>query len=699
MDSINELTNRQNLFYADDEPIYAPYFLKQVNKDIRAIQDLIAQYNQTNDNNKKRLLLDKIEQKNKIILNKYPANLLAWSADFTEQIETKLFNEIKKERFRLGISSTDKSLARIIENMSPEKISQLMEVLNKGGLFDQNDFTNLYSSSEDGYNNFQDFLNSITQIKFLGGGNSLNFQIKYPTGESLVLKLENRLDQPALIEDHLKSGILKSVIPPIHARRPGTFTYMGGYDVRAFPIPKSPLKTRLYVNINIQRQLIEYAYLDANGNIQHNTIDNTHPKFNSFSGINNTNLRCYLPDLLEITNARGHSLPIKRTINRSLVVSDFCAGGDLELYGKKVAHPDDLILSALPIYIKMGKILTNLTKNNCAFPDMKNTNWLIDNKGTLKIADTKSFIYINKNGKIDHTLPENEWAGLIQSNFLSPPEISKKMSNDVHSADKMHSYMLGKNLYQYLTGCDCSVLDQNKLSFKKESVFQTDIGQQLKSLIKSMVRNNPDDRISTLEALEKLRDIKQEIKAADDLKKEIANTKSNCKSMLEEVRALGFGENDIQMKGFIMTQQMRIRRAHDITDINKIHGDLMSILDKNNVRGVTHLKDYLVSLRKSSSYYLDMTNKYRKIKTAVSAIPIEERANIIKPEREQSDAVKKLTVLLNKYCDPNWLKALYNPQEQANTARISQHYKEKRHESSQIDLVENPLIKPMINRK
>ena len=105
MDNIKEITGLQNAF-SENTDSRITYFLEQANADIRAIQELIKQYNLKQTALEKKVLLNKIVHENQVILNKYPASFIAFSADFSEQIHNKLFKEIQKERIKLGILST-----------------------------------------------------------------------------------------------------------------------------------------------------------------------------------------------------------------------------------------------------------------------------------------------------------------------------------------------------------------------------------------------------------------------------------------------------------------------------------------------------------------------------------------------------------------------------------------------------------------
>lgn len=112
-----------------------------------------------------------------------------------------------------------------------------------------------------------------------------------------------------------------------------------------------------------------------------------------------TTLNEKLPPIL--TERQGSYKQSGETICRSLVVTEFYKGSDLESYAKRKRSTSETLRKALTIYIQMGEILEHIVANGCAVPDMKNTNWLIENE-QLKLGDTKSIAFIDKNGILDY---------------------------------------------------------------------------------------------------------------------------------------------------------------------------------------------------------------------------------------------------------------------------------------------------------
>jgi hypothetical protein len=628
MDLISELTNKKNPDAANVNRITE--FLDQANEDIRAINKLINKYNLERDHNKKVSLLQDIEEERKVITLRYPPSYLAWSADFSEQIQKNLFNAIKQERANLVLQSRHpkNSLADIIENMSAEKITRLMEILIHGSLFNRDALSNLYTQADPEYSDFQEFLNSITTIEFLDGNNSRNFKISYPNGDALVLKLENRLDQPALIEDWLQSDVLKDVLTPNHVRRQGTFTYYG-----------------------------------EDGN--------------------------------------------NHTVNRALIVTDFCQGGDLLVYGKQHTDDNAKIHSALDIYIKMGNILMSLTQAKYAFPDMKNTNWLMDSNGSLKIADTKSFINIDEKGLLDQSLSVNTWSPvLLRTNLVSPSEFNTDYESLHCSADKMHVYILGKNLYQYLTNCEMVDMDK-KFNYEKD-LFKTPEGRQLKVLIQSMVNPRAHERIPTQDALQRLNSVKNlmasmkktaELKAveqtAETERPAMNKTITNCETLLNEMESLRIGKHDEQMNAFKRKELKNLLAIKTLSAAKENYERLKNILAMNE-QTIPKLNQYLSSIRHSVSYYRD-NKPYREIKDACLSVPVEERVHINRKDNTRSAAVENLQRALDKHCPQTWLGNWYIAVAPTHSKPVSKQFKQKLSETSHNDEALNPMLQSSKN--
>lgn len=210
---------------------------------------------------------------------------------------------------------------------------------------------------------------------------------------------------------------------------------------------------------------------------------------------------------------------------RTLLVTEYSTGGNLEEHGNKIGHETERAKHALNIYTQMATILQQTSANGCAFNDMKNTNWLIKANGVLQIADTKSFVFTDT-GQVNFQNKTNRWYQSLSTPYMNPREMAELHIKPA-SADKIHSYMLGKNLYQYLSGCSCKYLDDHKKGLNYDfsnPIFSTPEGKDYKELIIATVKLNPDLRISIDEVRERLTIIGTKI-ATRELLKELEELK------------------------------------------------------------------------------------------------------------------------------------------------------------------------------
>lgn len=214
-----------------------------------------------------------------------------------------------------------------------------------------------------------------------------------------------------------------------------------------------------------------------------------------------------------------------QTLTAEILVSDFFPGGDLKSSmdnrRASITNPEQILAMSLNFYQQMATALLEMQQNGKAFPDAKNTNWLVDGKDKLQIRDGKSLVAIDiATGLVHYNSFQNQWTKPISSAHLHPSEF-----NDYRipfSADKMHTYLLGKNLYHALTGCTLQFLrdtpPQNqprtftpKQSFQEADfnllIFQSPDGQRLKMLIQKMVQPDPSARITLSDTLRELTSI------------------------------------------------------------------------------------------------------------------------------------------------------------------------------------------------
>lgn len=170
--------------------------------------------------------------------------------------------------------------------------------------------------------------------------------------------------------------------------------------------------------------------------------------------------------------------------------------------------------SAGIIYSQMTELLIMMKNQGVVFPDMKNSNWLLNEQGILIIADTKSLIKSieGTNGlvrapQIDGDPPHDDFL-IFKTKAYMPREIGD-LAGSYNIAQAM-SFTLGKNMYEYLLQAPAInfalEVDSRQLDFTAR-VFQTAEGKIMQELIMGLVRDDPDTRLSIEVALQTLQGI------------------------------------------------------------------------------------------------------------------------------------------------------------------------------------------------
>lgn len=214
--------------------------------------------------------------------------------------------------------------------------------------------------------------------------------------------------------------------------------------------------------------------------------------------------------------------------NYTLSVTEFCSLGSVADHAKR--ENANKLQDALNIFQQMTNILIKMQEEGCLFLDMKNANWLIDDKFKLVIADTKSFSPILDHGMYDINDPKHRFYDVVSTAILNPPELSRKFQP--HAVDSLYSYMLGKNIYQYLIGCLLSEMPKEhdaELYNFNNPIFLTPVGNQFSALIKKLIRPIPADRLPLHEALGELQSIA--INAQNDSSRDIFSEQQRLPSI------------------------------------------------------------------------------------------------------------------------------------------------------------------------
>ena len=204
----------------------------------KEINQAISDFNAATTPDAKKKALQNMQAAIEFVDVRVQPSVLAKAARF-DQIKKDLFPQIKAAYAEYGVKTMLKGgneispVARIVSDMSPAKAGQLMSILHKGPSNGLNKrLHNLYSAEDVSAEaeEWRGFIHTHT-VAFLGGGNSKNFKVTNThDGSTKILKVDNRLDMPRHVEQHLRNK-LTGVFTPIHAdrqvigqdpRKPGT---------------------------------------------------------------------------------------------------------------------------------------------------------------------------------------------------------------------------------------------------------------------------------------------------------------------------------------------------------------------------------------------------------------------------------------------------------------------------------------------
>jgi hypothetical protein len=190
----------------------------------------------------------------------------------------------------------------------------------------------------------------------------------------------------------------------------------------------------------------------------------------------------------------------KTGASRTLLVTDFCNQSDLLNYS--INNAKDCLASAVidsEIYMQTSFIMGQIADifmafqdAKCIFPDAKLSNWLLD-KGTVRLADTKSLMSAQNFNPMDM--------------IFTPPFFPKELENQNFSgeikAEELHVFLLGLNIYSYLTASFPQNLD---LDFSKP-IFETPLGGEYQTLILNLTKNPSSLRMPLVDAKNKLHEL------------------------------------------------------------------------------------------------------------------------------------------------------------------------------------------------
>ena len=143
---------------------------------------------------------------------------------------------------------------------------------------------------------------------------------------------------------------------------------------------------------------------------------------------------------------------------------------------------------------------------------------------------------------------------------MNPPEWTTEPREI--NAEQSHAYMLGKNIYQYLTGCSVKYLKETHELFYdfSHSVFSSTLqGQVLNDLITQLINPTAEDRPSLDDVFNQLT---------------LLQVYDACIELSNQIKANDLSPGGIDTKEFLFTIQLEIDAAGDIESITAVRDKL-----------------------------------------------------------------------------------------------------------------------------
>ncbi|MDF1683929.1 MAG: protein kinase [Legionellaceae bacterium] len=566
---------------------YSIKFRDALAPDVKYVDDLINTYNQASTNQERMDALGVLEKAIDHMDRKYPDDLKRYFPDYHRKIHKYLFEAIKHERAELGVLPDESNLSfpEYLAIMAPDKVEKMLVILLSPAFTQEKLADNVFNQDEVGYEAFRTML-SRYEISLLGGGNSTNFTVRdTQTLKTSVLKAENRMGMPKDAVQYLRERSMKDM-----------FTQ----DIS-------------------EREAI-----------------------------------CVHPVIDKETGKH-------KRVTRTLLFTEYHPGGDLKKHAKAQTTPETKIKSAIYVYLQMARALEKMEHDGCCFSDMKNGNWLVDQWGELRIADKKAFLYVHDEEvevldpwgdpstqtirALDPAYDKNKFYAALRSRQMEPPELasySKKQA--MIDVSKMHAYMLGKNLYQYLTNCS----DGAFLTFDKQGevtgaihdvnvfdfsgpVFQTPEGILLKRTIQQLIYTDPADAKMVLhDAVTELALIEYpdlfDFSIEHD---EWVGLKVDAYLLLKGMARFKVNDDDVVLQDTIDKLTLAIDAANTPDDLLRIQSEIraMVMMFRENSEQLDAIQE-MIQIFKADSSSKAMQKKGAELEAIVLNVPVIERTSI-----------------------------------------------------------------------
>ncbi|MFJ1267676.1 hypothetical protein ACD661_03775 [Legionella lytica] len=210
--------------------------------------------------------------------------------------------------------------------------------------------------------------------------------------------------------------------------------------------------------------------------------------------------------------------------DRCLQITDFCPGNDISTQANMRLSDEERLIAAGNIYSQMAQALILMEQNATFYMDMKNSNWLLEVNGILKIADTKSMCPAENFTSLS-SLSSNGY-NWLRTKYITPPELLSWDSDPdtLISISHAEAFMFGKNLYEFLAATPPSRTVNAIQSFMEHHanaeaydfsapIFQTHVGARYTRLIQQCIKENPLERFDMNQvqhAMQSIQDIEKD---------------------------------------------------------------------------------------------------------------------------------------------------------------------------------------------
>ncbi len=517
-------------------------FIQAINQDIVIINQSIKAYNQTPDPLQKQQILRDIYQKLQALNNKYPLDLVNDCHEYVKRIQIGLY----------------------------EQLNQQVRALKLNSMLDISD---TYTRIWDGRDQFTDILANLTSqklaefVRFL----SINGESSMQLSPSMLSDTES--PSPELI--HFLNTHTIEVIG-----RGNTILYKIN-DIEGEEEPFIlKIEDRSAWTNEVKEMLIESQIPSLNQSLIANTLDRP------------------------ITFVRQIEYP-EYTMTASIVITDYCKHGDILHYVQQLDNPEEKISQTIAHGLQLQRILHTLQDRNIVFIDVKPENFLLDGEHRIRISDMKSLRFTGSGGLYYPNNHQNRWMSnhLPYTRYMAPPEVlkTKGLPSEPFSADKFHSYTLGKMLYVSLlshsfdreTLSDCH--DGNLYHFD-DPIFETDQGKKFHLLIIESVKSNPEERLSLAEMSVLLTQI-QNNESLDKMK-DLIELKKIYRNISSQLPDLVLNHNDPTIALLVHDYQEQISGVRQKEELAPLQNEFLSAVEKINfIQKVNHCYILLEKLK------------------------------------------------------------------------------------------------------